>query len=215
MYFGVGKPGGEAEYNQYAMQSYGFEWGMTFLSPAFMDFDSLMGVCWGLNARSGNPEAAAFLFMLLSTNKELTNLINFGIENVHYVIDDTGTLIRNEPSRYYSGLLWMLGNRLLCHRMPGEPENLPQLYEEFDNNAVKYPNFDFPYPNDEAWAGVDTDMFWGVNGALLTQYQRSIQTGTITDAQIADIRTKLIQANYQGMDEVMNREYEKFKASKK
>ncbi|MCL2880114.1 MAG: hypothetical protein FWF29_07705, partial [Treponema sp.] len=69
VYFNSGKPGGEAESNQNAMQQYGFLWGTTPLTPAYMDFNSLMGVCWGLNTRSGNPEAAAFVFELLSTNK--------------------------------------------------------------------------------------------------------------------------------------------------
>jgi hypothetical protein len=40
----------------------GFLWGTTALTPAYMDFNSLMGVAWGLNARSGNPDAAAFVF---------------------------------------------------------------------------------------------------------------------------------------------------------
>jgi len=215
VYFNKGKPGGEAEMNQTAMRQYGFEWGMTFLTPPYVDFSALMGVAWGLNARSRNPEATAFIFELLSTNKELTNLINFGIEGTHYTLDGDGILIRNEPSRYYSNLIWMLGNRFLCHRLPGEPENLTQIYEEFNNSAVKFPNFAFPYPGEEAWKGVDVDMFWGVYGAIRTQYGRSIQTGTISDAEIADIRRKLVQANYQGMDAVMNREYEAFKASRR
>jgi putative aldouronate transport system substrate-binding protein len=213
VWFSVGKPGGEAEYNQNAMQLLGFEWGATNITPAFVDFNSLMGVAWGLNARSKNPEAAAFVYALLSTNKELTNLINFGIEGVHYTLDSSSILIKNEPSRYYPNLMWMLGNRFLCHRLPGEPENLGKLYEEFNNSAVRFPNFAFAWPSDEMWRGVDVDMFWGTFNALGAQYQRSIQIGTISDSDIADIRRKLRQANYQGMDAVLNREYAAFKAA--
>jgi putative aldouronate transport system substrate-binding protein len=215
VYFNAGKPGGEAESNQSAMQQYGFLWGTTPLTPAYVDFNQLTGVAWGLNSRSRNPEAAAFVFELLSTDKDLTNLINFGVEGTHYTLDNTGTLIKKEPSRYYPNLMWMLGNRFLCHRLPGEPENLAKLYEDFNNNAVRHPNFAFPWPSDEAWKGVDVDMFWGANGALLGQYERSIQIGTISDTEIADIRRKLSQSNYQKMDEVMNREYEAFKASRR
>jgi putative aldouronate transport system substrate-binding protein len=214
VYFSQGKPGGEEETNQNALQLLGFLWGTTPLTPAYMDYNYLMGVAWGLNTRSGNPEAAAFVFELLSTDKELTNLINFGIQGTHYALDNTGTLIKNEPSKYYPNLMWMLGNRFLCHRLPGEPENLAELYEEFNNNAIRHPNFGFPYPSDKAWKGVDIDMFWSTQSALQAQYDRSIQVGTISDADIADIRRKLSQANYQGMDAVMNREYEAFKASR-
>jgi len=124
-------------------------------------------------------------------------------------------LIKNEPSRYYPNLLWMLGNRFLCHRLPGEPENMAELYREFDNNAVRYPNFAFSWPNEEAWKGVDLDMFRGTYGALWTQYQRSIQTGTISDSDIADIKRKLTQANYPAIDNVINREYNAFKNSRR
>jgi len=213
VYFSIGKPGGEVEMNQTSIQTYGFEWGTTFLTPPYVDIGSLMGVAWALNVRSKNPEASAFIFALLSTNRELTNLINFGIENIHYTLDSSGILIKNEPSRYYPNLLWMLGNRFLCHRLPGEPENMAQLYEEFNNNAIRYPNFAYPWPNDDAWKGVDYDMFRGVYGALWTQYQRSIQTGTISDYEIADIRRKLTQANYQAIDAVLNKDYEAFKTA--
>ena len=211
VYFNEGKPGGEAEMNQNAKGRY--EMGTTYLTPAFVDFNSLMGVAWGLNARSKNPEAAAFLFGLLSSNKELTNLINFGIEGVHYNLDSNGVAVRTVPSQYYSNLLWMLGNRFLCHRLPGEPENLSELYQEFNNNAVKFPNFGFQEPGEEAWKGVDRDMYKGVLGALRTQYQRSIEIGTLSDADLADIRRRLTQANYQQIDAVLNREYAAYKGS--
>jgi hypothetical protein len=124
-------------------------------------------------------------------------------------------LIKNEPSKYYPNLMWMLGNRFLCHRLPGEPENLAQLYIEFNNDAVRFSNFGFPWPSDKAWMGVNIDMFWGTHSAIGSQYDRSLLVGTISDADIADIRRKLTQANYQGIDEVMNREYEAFKASRR
>ncbi|MCL2880517.1 MAG: hypothetical protein FWF29_09750, partial [Treponema sp.] len=41
VYFNLGKPGGEAELNVSAKQVFGFEWGCTFLTPAFMDLSSL------------------------------------------------------------------------------------------------------------------------------------------------------------------------------
>ena len=214
VYFNRGKPGGEAELNQVAMQQYGFEWGVTVLTPPYIDLNALLAVSWGLNSRSRNPEAAAFVYQLLSTSKELTNLINFGIEGVHYNLDDNGVAIRVEPSRYFSNLLWMLGNRFLCHRLPGEPENLSELYMDFNNRAIRFPNFGFPYPGDDAWDGVNVDMFWGTAAALNTQYQRSIMIGNISDAEIADIRLKLTQSNFQGIDEVMNREYRTWQADR-
>jgi putative aldouronate transport system substrate-binding protein len=214
VYFNLGKPGGEAEMNISAPLVLGFEWGTTFLTPGIITNNSLMANSFAINARSGNVEASAFMHMLLNTNKELTNLINFGIEGVHYTLDNTGTLIRNEPSRYYSNLMWMLGNRFLCHRLLGEPENLGQIYADFNESAIIFPNFAFPKPEEKAWASVDTDMFKGVAGALKTQYERSISIGNISDADIADIRNRLNQANRQGMEDVYNREYQAWKASR-
>jgi putative aldouronate transport system substrate-binding protein len=216
VYFNVGKPGGEAEMNVSAPQVLGFEWGMTFLTAAVIDAGSLMANSFAINARTGNAEAAAFMHMLLNTNKELTNLINFGIEGVHYTLNDKGILVKSEPSRYYTNLMWMLGNRFLCHSLPGEPENLGQIYDDFNRGAIIFNNFGFSEPRVNDWAsgGVDIDLFRGVAAALATQYDLSIWTGNISDADIADIRNRLNQANRSGVEAVYNREYEAWRAAK-
>jgi len=216
VYFNVGKPGGEEELNQNSKDLNGFLWGCTYLTKAYITLGSLMSNSWAINSRSRNPEATAFVYMLLETDRGLTNLLNFGIEGVHYTMDNTSTMVKTaDSSRYFPNLMWMFGNRFLCNRLPGEPENLAQLYEDFNQNAILLPDFGFQWPTDlSVWKGVDTDMFWGVYGAITTQYKRSIQTGTITDSQIADIRTKLTQANSQGMDRVLNKAFDEWKSPK-
>jgi putative aldouronate transport system substrate-binding protein len=209
VYFNTGKPGGEAELNQTARETLGFEWGTTFLTDAYITSETLMGVAWGINAKSENPEAVAFVYELFATNKELTNLINFGIEGTHYTLDDTATLRQIQPARYFPNLMWMLGNRMLCHRLPGEPENLGQIYQEINDTAIRLPNFGFKWP-----IGLIDDLFLGVYRAMWVQYDRSIQIGIISDAQIADIKQKLSQINYQRYDEKLNDAYQKYRASR-
>ena len=211
VYFNAGKPGGEAELNM-TSDRLGFEWGTTFLSPAIMTQDSILGNSWALNAKSRNPEASAFIYQLICTSYELNALLNFGIEGLHYTYDSDGVLHHTEGSRYAPNLMWMIGNRLLSPRLPGEPENLLELYEEYNNSAIKMPDFGFGIP-DEAWLGVNTDLYWGVVSALWTQYSRSIEIGIITDDEIRDMRTKLLNGGYQAFYEIYNREFEIFRAS--
>jgi putative aldouronate transport system substrate-binding protein len=215
VYFNMGKYGDEAEYNQSAPTLYGFEFGTTFITQSFMTIGDLLGVPWAINARSRNPEAAAFVFQLLATNKELTNLIHLGIPGVHYNLDETGTVRMVQPQRYFSNIPWMFGNRFELHRLPGEPENLGALYLQGNRNALRPGNFAFTWPPESAFGNFNIDAMSGVIGSLAVQYGRSIETGTLTDAEKADIRSKLQQVNIQGYADILNREYEAFKASRR
>jgi putative aldouronate transport system substrate-binding protein len=212
--FKGGKPGGEDELNLDNKERYGFDWGCTALTPAVMQKGDMLTNSWALNARSRNPEAAAFIYQLICTTPELNTLLNFGIEGEHYNMED-GILVKVENPRYYPGIPYLLGNRLICPKLPGEPDNLAEIYEEFNQKAIRLPTDGFQWPPESAWEGINSDMFWGVYSAIGTQYSRSIECGTITDREIEDIKTKLRAGNYKAMEDVMNREFEKFKESRK
>ncbi|MCL2109550.1 MAG: hypothetical protein FWH20_09445, partial [Oscillospiraceae bacterium] len=78
----------------------------------------------------------------------------------------------------------------------------------FDDFAFAMPLSAWEGPN-----GADIDLYRGVVGALNTQYDRTILVGTITDSEIADIRNRLNQANYRAIEDVLNREFQAWKAS--
>lgn len=214
VYFNSGKPGLEAELNLNAAAD-GHEWGVTSLVQDTVELGSIMGNPYALNAKSKNPEAAAFIYEMLCTNADLNNLLNFGVQGVHYNLDADGTLQKVENSGYYPGIMAWLGNRLLCHRLPGEPEGgVGPLYQECNDNAVTLKNFGFPGPmaefrDDSVW-----DVYWGVHGAVWDQYNRAMETGRLTDADIETIQKQLLDGGAESVLNTYNKSYEKWSSEK-
>jgi putative aldouronate transport system substrate-binding protein len=67
---------------------------------------------------------------LINTEKELCNMINFGIENTHYkkVNDTTIESIKPAVDNYNPGTPWMFGNQFNTYLFPSED---PQKWEKF------------------------------------------------------------------------------------
>lgn len=211
VYFNSGKPGLEAELNLNS-ENDGFEWGATSLSDNILSLDSIKGNPYALNANSKNPEAAAFIYEMLCSNAELNNLLNFGIEGVNYTLDTDGTLEKIPNSGYDPGIMSWLGNRLLCHKLPGEPaDGVGPLYQEYNDSALVLPNFGFPGPTNEYIDQTKWDVFWGVHGAVWDQYGRAMMTGRLTDKDIETMKKQLIDGGVDNILKTYNDSYNAWK----
>jgi len=71
------------------------------------------GSMLAISSTSKDPARAMMFINLLYTDKELNNLINFGIEGEHFIRN--GEIISNGPNKtnYSIGAAWMLGNQFL------------------------------------------------------------------------------------------------------
>jgi len=214
VYFNSGKPGLEAEMNMKADID-GFEWGVTDFSDTMLDRNSILGNPYALNANAKNPEVAAFIYQMLCTNAELNNILNFGIEGVNWTLESDGTLNAIPDSGYAPNIMAWLGNRLLCHRLPGEPEGgVGLLYEEANASALIFPNFGFNFSENYIDNRGNWDVFWGVSAQVKDQYERSMHTGRLTDSDIATIQQMLTNGHAEYMISIYDKAYEDFKNSK-
>jgi len=72
---------------------------------------SLTATLTGISATSKNPERAAMLIELVHTDKELYNLLCFGIEGKHYTKVGDNVIKKITDSGYDPGTDWMFGNQ--------------------------------------------------------------------------------------------------------
>jgi putative aldouronate transport system substrate-binding protein len=211
VWFSTGKPGGEAELNMNSA-ALGFEWGEVILTDPILSVGSILGNPYALNAHSQNPEAAAFIYETICTSAELNNILNFGVEGVHYSLAADGIMERVADSGYYPGIMPWFGNRMLCLPLPGEPADITQVYKEYNDSAVRMKNFGYGGITD-AYKPDNWDGFWGVHGALWAEYARSAQVGSLTDAQLAEMREKLDAIDAKAVIDACNASYANWKAS--
>ncbi|MDI3311968.1 MAG: extracellular solute-binding protein, partial [Thermoanaerobacterium sp.] len=98
------KPGGEVEKK---MQT-GYEWVMIPTQEPRLDRTMCISTLQAISVTSENPERAMMLIELVNTDKELYNLLVFGIENKHYKKIGPN---RIEPIKDsgYQGIAWAIG----------------------------------------------------------------------------------------------------------
>lgn len=97
----------------------------------------IMGTMWSIPATSENPGRAMKFLNLLHSDKEIHNLLKYGIEGTHYTLNDKGQATSLANSRYNNeAIRWVLGNELI-----GYPTNLQStdIFEKVNNinNSTK------------------------------------------------------------------------------
>ncbi|WP_193726661.1 ABC transporter substrate-binding protein [Paenibacillus guangzhouensis] len=118
---------------------------------------------------SQDPERAMMFLNLLYSDKELINLIDYGIENKHYV-KKSDNVINYAPgvdaatSGYNPNHGWLFGNQFLSYIWEGDPEDLWEQTAAFNKSATfsKAMGFNFnvdPVKTEAAAAKTVVDQF--------------------------------------------------------
>jgi putative aldouronate transport system substrate-binding protein len=120
------KPGKDAE----VTAGTGIEWVQIDVTRPVMSNRETTGAMLAIPAGSKNPDKAFRFIELLYTDKYLRNLINFGIENVHYkkISDNVIEIIDPANSGYNPGNSWRYGDQFKDYLMSNED---PQKWEKF------------------------------------------------------------------------------------
>ena len=105
--------------------------------------NSVTGSVMSISAASKNPEKAMEFLNLLNTDEYLRNLIDRGIEDVHYTTNEDGTITKTENAQNYSMPSWALGNVFLTKSYDTDPTDRIEQYEEFNNQAEASPTLGF------------------------------------------------------------------------
>jgi putative aldouronate transport system substrate-binding protein len=152
------------------------------------------GSMLGITTTSANPERAMMLINLLHTDKELNNLINFGIEGDHYTRSgDIITATANTPN-FATGATWMLGSQFLNYIWSTEAPDKWAQFAAFNEGAISSPALGFTY-NAEATKSQNSVTF-----NIRKEYDPGLDTGAVDPAKV-DEYVKKLKAN--GLDAII------------
>ncbi|OCT11859.1 ABC transporter substrate-binding protein [Paenibacillus pectinilyticus] len=171
----------------------------TLIDPVATTFTTT-GIMWGIPHHSTNPDRAMMLLNLLYTDKDLINLLDWGIEGKHYVkvsdnLIDFPQGIDANTSGYYMGLSWMWGNQFLSYVFKGDSPDIWKETMEFNKSAKKSKALGFSFDADP----VKTEITAVTN--VTNQYQKGIETGTLDpDKALPEYISKLKAA---GIDKII------------
>jgi putative aldouronate transport system substrate-binding protein len=112
------KPGKDAEISA----STGYDWVQVDITRPVMSNREATGAMLAIPVKSANPERAFRFIELLYTDKELINLLKFGIEDVHYRKVTENMIQLSDPSHsgYNPGYTWAFGDQFKDYIMDNE-----------------------------------------------------------------------------------------------
>jgi putative aldouronate transport system substrate-binding protein len=169
------------------------------------------GSMLGISSTSDDPARAMMFINLLHTDHELNNLLNFGIEGVHYEKVSTNIIkATNATKNYNPGASWMFGNQFLNYIWETEDPQKWEKFKAFNEDAKKSPGLGFTF-NAEP---VKTEVAALVN--VGKEYDPALDTGSVdSDKVLPKYREKLKAAGLEKILAEKQKQLDAFLAAKK
>jgi putative aldouronate transport system substrate-binding protein len=167
------------------------------------------GSMLGITTTSANPERAMMFINLLHTDKELNNLLNFGIEGVHYTRNGEIMTATAETPNYSIAASWMFGQQFLNYLWDNEDPNKWAQFKTFNEGAINSPALGFTFNTEPVKSQVS------VTSNIRKEFDPGLDTGSVDPAK-ADDYFKKLKAN--GLDDIIaekQKQLDAFLASKK
>ncbi|MDV5111528.1 ABC transporter substrate-binding protein [Clostridium perfringens] len=181
----------------------------TPILESYITNGSVNGSMIAISKNSKNPEKAMEFLNLLNTDKYLRNLINYGIEGVHYEKISNNKIRLLEESKNYMVDYYTLGNLFITYVLEDEPENKWDEFKEVNNKSNVSQALGFKF--DHSKVSIELK---DVN-TVLEEFTRSLYTGLVdTDEYVSKLINKLESAGIDKVKEELERQLNDWKIKK-
>lgn len=154
----------------------GFEVAMVPCTPAYVDTTSSQGAMMAISTASKNPERAMMFLNLLNTDPYLMTLLNFGVEGVHYNLEN-GEVVFTDKRADYQPWTNGMGNVTLLPPQKGQGADFWNNFKAYYGAAKEIPILGFSFDP----ANVQTEM--GALSNVAAEYALALNTGTVDPAE--------------------------------
>jgi putative aldouronate transport system substrate-binding protein len=175
--------------------SYGYPVVTTPASDAIITNMSVQGSIMAISANSEYPEKAMQFLNMLNTDPVLRNMVDSGIEGVHYKKIDDKHMENLPESKSYDMPSYSLGNNMLLYLNPNDPDNKWDEFKKFNAEGVNSPILGFNFDASK----VSTELAAVQN--VKEQFWAALMTGTLDPEQNLD--QVIDKFNEAGLQKVM------------
>lgn len=172
---------------------------------------SVTGAIQAISITSANPEKAMEFLNLLNTDEYLRNLVDKGIEGVHYEKNEDGT-ISDLPARIerYNMPTYALGNHFNLYLYEDDPADKWDEFEAFNESAETAPTLGFHFDSDP----VRTEIASISN--VSKQFYPAIASGSVDpEDSIPSFNKKLKDAGIDIVLEEIQKQYDEWEKEQK
>lgn len=148
-------------------------------TPPYVDKTSTQGAMMAISTASKNPERAMAFLNLLNSDPYLITLLEYGVEGVHYNLNDDGLVVFTEEHDNYTPWRNGMGNITLLPPQEGEGKDFfTETFIPYYQSAKGIPAFGYVFDA----TSVENEMAAAANVA--NQYALSLCVGSV-DPQTA------------------------------
>ncbi|MGM9974320.1 MAG: ABC transporter substrate-binding protein [Clostridiaceae bacterium] len=141
------------------------------ISPAIITTESVRSSVMVVNSKTEHPEACVEFLNLINTDKEIRNLLNYGIEGVHYELTEEDQVKITYSA--YRGVPYTQGNWFILHTTEGEPKDKWERLKAFNDTAVASQLFGFT-PDLSKYNNIVNKI-----KAISAEYYPALNTGSV------------------------------------
>ena len=182
-----------------------------FMHEPYMGRTNPLATMLSVGANTKHPEEAVKYIYMINSNKELYNLLCFGIEGKHYTKNEDGTVKLVEGSAFedMSDKAWAMGNQFNAYVMEGQPIDVWEQTEKMNEDSIKSPALGF-VPDLSA---LTTEVAAIAN--VQAEYKARREFGTNDPAEwYDDYIAELKAAGIEKVRDELQKQYDEFLASK-
>lgn len=157
---------------------------------------SATGSLIAISSNSKNKEKAFEFLTLLNTDSYARNLLNYGLEGVHYEkVGENSIKILNPEQRRYEIPYFSLGDLFLTYTLDSEPETKWEDFKEFNDEAKVSPALGFKFD-----ASKVSSELAAINN-VLEEFKQTLYSGSVdVEEYLGKLNAKLKE---QGIDRVI------------
>ncbi|MCQ6560469.1 ABC transporter substrate-binding protein [Paenibacillus mendelii] len=200
------KPGGEVELSA----EVGYERLQLPSGTAHLTTGGIIATMQAINRNSKNPERALMLLELINTDKEIYNLLNFGIQDKHFKLDADGFMVKegDASQAYNPNVPWMFATNFLAYVEKGKSKTVWEETKQVNKDAAPSQLLGFTFDAEPVKAEI------GKVSALFDEYSRAIDLGVSTEAKYNEFLAKQKVAGSDKIIAEMQKQIDAWKAAK-
>ena len=176
---------------------------------AYVTGAGLTSTMWAISAYSKYPEKSIKLISLLNTNKDLYNLLCYGIEGKHYNWVDDNHIKLEENGGYYLNTSWAFGNQFNSYLMEGQDDNVWEETEKINDEAEKSRILSFVFDSSK----VQTELS---QISTVTQEYKNMKNGSVDWRECFDeYKSRLKAAGIENVKNEVQRQLDEYAKTQK
>lgn len=172
------------------------------VTPTITSTQNVTSFMWSIAAQSKNPEKAMQFLNLMYTDKDIVNLLDWGIEGKHYTkvagttnIIDYPAGVTSANTGYGLNMGFEFGNQLISDIWKGDPSDLWTKMNKFNNTAIKSKALGFSFDVSK----VKTE--YAAVSNVINQYKPALDSGAVDPTtKLPEFLSKLKDA---GIDKII------------